>query len=117
MTSPIGRYTEEILNNLGIYNLVADKIIYAKGTENIVDLVEKIDNIVDCGIVYKTSATHNNNIEIVAEAESSLHTEIIYSIAVVKNSLKKQEAIDFINYLCSEKSLNILKYYGFDIII
>ena len=117
MTSPIGRYTEEILNNLGIYHLVADKIIYAKGTENIVDLVEKIDNIVDCGIVYKTSATHNNNIEIVAEDESSLHTEIIYSIAVVKNSLKKQEAIDFINYLCSEKNLNILKDYGFDIII
>lgn len=72
MTSPIGYYTEEILHDLGIYNLVADKIIYAKSTREIVDLVEKINNLVDCGIVYKTSAMHNNNIEIVAEDDTEV---------------------------------------------
>ena len=112
MTSPIGYYTEEILHDLGIYNLVADKIIYAKSTREIVDLVEKINNLVDCGIVYKTSAMHNNNIEIVAEDD----TEVIYGIAVAKNSSKKQEAMDFINYLYSEKSITVLTYYGFDVI-
>lgn len=112
MTSPIGYYTEEILHDLGIYNLVADKIIYAKSTREIVDLVEKVDNIVDCGIVYKTSAMHNNNIEIVDEDD----TEVIYGIAVTKNSSKKQEAIDFINYLYSEKSITVLTYYGFNVI-
>lgn len=112
MTSPIGYYTEEILHDLGIYNLVADKIIYAKSTREIVDLVEKINNLVDCGIVYKTSAMHNNNIEIVAEYD----TEVIYGIAVAKNSSKKQEAMDFINYLYSEKSITVLTYYGFDVI-
>lgn len=111
MTSPIGYYTEEILHDLGIYNLVADKIIYAKSTREIVDLVEKVDNIVDCGIVYKTSAMHNN-IEIVDEDD----TEVIYGIAVTKNSSKKQEAIDFINYLYSEKSITVLTYYGFNVI-
>ncbi|WP_297299910.1 molybdate ABC transporter substrate-binding protein [uncultured Brachyspira sp.] len=112
MTSPIGYYTEEILHDLGIYNLVADKIIYAKSTREIVDLVEKVDNIVDCGIVYKTSAMHNNNIEIVDEDD----TEVIYGITVTKNSSKKQEAIDFINYLYSEKSITVLTYYGFNVI-
>ncbi len=112
MTSPIGYYTEEILHDLGIYNLVADKIIYAKSTREIVDLVEKINNLVDCGIVYKTSAIHNHNIEIVAED----NTEIIYGIAVAKNSSKRQEAMDFINYLYSEKSITVLTYYGFDVI-
>ena len=83
MTSPIGYYTEEILHDLGIYNLVADKIIYAKSTR-----------------------------EIVAEDD----TEVIYGIAVAKNSSKKQEAMDFINYLYSEKSITVLTYYGFDVI-
>ena len=116
MTSPLGRYTEEILNNLGIYNMITDKVILGKDAKDVIDLV-KIDKI-ECGIVYKTEAILNDDdLKIAAEAQDGSYTEIIYGIAVLKNSLKERVSREFIDYLCSEKSLDILKDYGFDIII
>ncbi|EKV57965.1 molybdenum ABC transporter substrate-binding protein [Brachyspira hampsonii 30446] len=112
MTSPIGRYTEETLNNLGIYDIISDKIIFGKDTREVIDLVK--NDKIECGIVYITEAMLNNDLKIAAENKS--HTEIIYSIAVLKKSLKEKEARDFIDYLCSEESINILKDYGFGII-
>ena len=113
MTSSVGRYTEEILNNLGIYNKIADKFILGKDAKEVIDLIK--NDKIDCGIVYKTEAILNDNdLKIVAEAENN--TEIIYSIAVLKNSSKEKMAREFIEYLYTEKSLNIFKEYGFDII-
>ena len=59
----------------------------------------------------------NNNSDLKIAAEPKTHTDIIYSIAVLKKSLNEKEARDFIDYLNSEESLNILKDYGFGIII
>ncbi|ASJ21285.1 molybdate ABC transporter substrate-binding protein [Brachyspira hampsonii] len=115
ITSPIGRYTEETLNNLGIYDIISDKIIFGKDTREVIDLVK--NDKIDCGIVYITEAILNSNNDLKIAAENKSHTEIIYSIAVLKKSLKEKEARGFIDYLCSEKSINILKDYGFGIII
>lgn len=115
MTSSIGRYTEEILNNLDIYNIIADKIIFGKDTKEVIELVR--NDKIECGIVYKTEAILNNNNDLKILAEAADYTDIVYSIAILKNTLKEKEARDFIDYLCSEESLNILKDYGFDIII
>ena len=113
MTSPIGRYTEDILNDFGIYNMITDKFILGKDVKEVIDLIK--NDKIDCGIVYKTEAVLNDNdLKIVAEVED--YTDIIYSVAVLKNSSKEKIAREFIEYLCSEKSLNIFKEYGFDII-
>ena len=110
MTSSIGQYTEEIL-----YDMISDKIIYGKDTKEVIDLVK--NDKIDCGIVYITEAILNNNNDLQIAAEPKTHTDIVYSIAVLKKSLKEKEARDFINYLFSEKSINILKDYGFGIVI
>ncbi|WP_241392511.1 molybdate ABC transporter substrate-binding protein [Brachyspira hyodysenteriae] len=116
MTSSIGEYTEEILKKFNIYDIISEKIIFGKDTKEVIDLVK--NDKIDCGIVYITEAilnNNNNNLQIAAEPKT--HTDIIYSIAVLKKSLKEKEARDFISYLCSEKNLNILKDYGFGIVI
>ena len=116
ITSPVGRYTEELLNNLGIYGMIADKIIFGHDSKEIIDLV-KVDKL-DCAIVYKTEVVlDNNDLKIAAEADGNNHTEIIYSTAVLKDTEKEEDAREFMNYLCSDKSLSILEDYGFDIII
>lgn len=92
MTSSIGRYTDEILNNLGIYNMITDKFILEKDVSEVIDLVKNYK--IDCAIVYNTKAALNNNdLKIAAEAEN--YTEIIYSAAVLKKSLKEKEAREF----------------------
>lgn len=115
MTSSIGQYTEEILKKFDIYDMISDKIIYGKDTKEVIDLVK--NDKIDCGIVYITEAILNNNNDLQIAAEPKTHTDIVYSIAVLKKSLKEKEARDFINYLFSEKSINILKDYGFGIVI
>ena len=115
MTSSIGQYTEEILKKFDIYDMISDKIIYGKDTKEVIDLVK--NDKIDCGIVYITEAILNNNNDLQIAAEPKTHTDIVYSIAVLKKSLKEKEARDFINYLFSEKSINILKGYGFGIVI
>ena len=115
MTSSIGQYTEEILKKFNIYDIISDKIIFGKDTKEVIDLVK--NNKIDCGIVYITEAMLNNNSDLKIAAEPKTHTDIIYSIAVLKKSLNEKEARDFIDYLNSEESLNILKDYGFGIII
>ncbi|WP_038375230.1 molybdate ABC transporter substrate-binding protein [Brachyspira alvinipulli] len=113
MTSSIGRYTEDILNNLGIYNKIADKFILGKDAKEIIDLIK--NDKIDCGIVYKTEAVLNDNdLKIVDEAED--YTDVVYSLAVLKNSSKEKISREFVEYLCLEKSLNIFKEYGFNII-
>ncbi|MCZ9850448.1 molybdate ABC transporter substrate-binding protein [Brachyspira hyodysenteriae] len=115
MTSSIGQYTEEILKKFDIYDIISDKIIFGKDTREVIDLVK--NDKIDCGIVYITEAILNNNNDLQIAAEPKTHMDIVYSIAVLKKSLKEKEARDFINYLFSEKSLNILKDYGFGIVI
>ena len=115
MTSSIGQYTEEILKKFDIYDMISDKIIYGKDIKEVIDLVK--NDKIDCGIVYITEAILNNNNDLQIAAEPKTHTDIVYSIAVLKKSLKEKEARDFINYLFSEKSINILKDYGFGMVI
>ena len=115
MTSSIGQYTEEILKKFDIYDIISDKIIYGKDTKEVIDLVK--NDKIDCGIVFITEAILNNNNDLQIAAEPKTHIDIVYSIAVLKKSLKEKEARDFIDYLFSEKSLNILKDYGFGIVI
>ena len=115
MTSSVGQYTEEILKKFDIYDIISDKIIFGKDTREVISLVK--NDKIDCGIVFITEAILNNNNDLQIAAEPKTHMDIVYSIAVLKKSLKEKEARDFINYLCSEKSLNILKDYGFGIVI
>lgn len=110
MTSPIGQYAEQILNTIGIYDEVADKIIFGNDTKHVIDLV-KMDKI-DCGIVYETEAKFNKEYVKIA-AEPSEHIEVIYSAVIVGKTEKKAEAEEFINYLCSDKCIRIFEDYSF----
>lgn len=115
MTSPIGRYAEELLKHLGIYKNITDKIILGNDTKHVIELV-KMDKI-DCGVVYETEAKLNNDsVTVVAKAKDSDYSKIIYSLAIIEKSQKEEESKKFIDYLFTDESIDIFKEYGFDII-
>ena len=108
---PVGQYSEEILSNLSILDIVKPKAVYGSDVRNVLSWAETGE--IDCGIVYETDAKIANNINIVAQAPEGSHRRVIYPIAVIKSSQNKEEAQKFIDYISSDSSMEVFSRYGF----
>ncbi|MBD8070494.1 molybdate ABC transporter substrate-binding protein [Bacillus sp. PS06] len=110
-TVPVGQYSKELFLTLGIWDSIQPKIILAKDVRQVLTYVETGN--VDAGIVYSSDALTSEKIEVMANAEKSLHSPIIYEMGIVKSSHKKELAAQFADFLQSEKALSIFRKYGF----
>jgi molybdate transport system substrate-binding protein len=108
---PAGKYAKETLESQKIWPQLEGKIVFAKDVRQVLTYVESGN--VDAGIVYKTDAIGSKKIKIVETADSQSHSPIIYPLGVVKKSKQKLEAINFYDYLQSEKAEELLEDYGF----
>lgn len=112
-TVPVGQYTEEVLESLGILDSVksSGKVVYAKDVKEVLTWVETGN--VDVGVVYETDAKGSNSVNIVCEAPENSHNEIVYPVAVIKDSKSPEEAKEFVEFLNSDEAKTIFKEYGF----
>lgn len=108
---PVGQYSEEVLKNLGIWENIQDKVSFGSNVKEVTSWVD--ENVVDCGIVYKTDAK-TAGLDIVAVADDSmLENRVIYPAAVLKNAKDKEKAQKYIDFLQSDKAAEIFEKYGF----
>lgn len=112
-TVPAGKYAKESLQNLGIWNDIDYKIVFAKDVRQVLSYVET-GNVV-AGIVYKTDVISSEKIKVIASVEEQMHTPIIYPLGIIKDTKHYEEAKDFYDYLRSEKGLKVFEDYGFTI--
>ncbi|MBP2079878.1 molybdate ABC transporter substrate-binding protein [Oceanobacillus polygoni] len=112
-TVPAGKYAKESLENMGIWNDVESKIVYAKDVRQVLSYVETGN--VEAGIVYKTDAMVSDQVEIVASADPSTHTPIIYPVGIIQESKQYEAAKGFYDFLQNEASLKVFEEYGFTI--
>jgi len=110
-TVPAGQYAKEALENVDVWKGVENKLVFGKDVRQVLSYVETGN--VEAGIVYKTDAIHSKHVSIAMEIDETYHSPIIYPIAIVKNSEKKEEANLFLQYICQEKGMNIFQKYGF----
>lgn len=108
---PAGKYSKDVLENLGTWDKLNDKFILAKDVRQVLTYVESGNT--DIGFVYKSDAYHAENIKILATADQSMHDPIRYPAAVVSDTNHAQEASDFINFMQSDEVQTILESYGF----
>ncbi|MEC1694052.1 molybdate ABC transporter substrate-binding protein [Schinkia azotoformans] len=108
---PAGKYAKEALEALGKWDEVQTKLVYAKDVRQVLTYVESGN--VDVGFVYSSDALTSDKVKVLAEADATLHTPIIYPVAIITDSENQEEAQQFIDYLLSEDGQNILKKYGF----
>jgi molybdate transport system substrate-binding protein len=112
-TVPAGRYAEEVLKYLGLWDSVKNKLVYAGHARQALDYVAR--NEVDAGIVYSTDAVvRSKEVRIVIRAPDESHSSIVYPIGVVKGTKNESLARDFITLVVSPEGRNILKRYGFE---
>ena len=112
-TVPVGQYTEETLESLGILDGIKNsgKVVYAKDVKEVLTWVETGN--VDAGVVYETDAKTSNSVNIVCEAPENSHDEIIYPVAIIEDSKNIEGAKEFIEFLNSDEGKAIFKEYGF----
>lgn len=108
---PAGQYAKEVLTNLGIYDSVNSKSVFAKDVREVLTFVETGN--VDAGIVYKTDALTSSNIKIAAAAPEKSHSPVIYPVAAIKSSKNPAVAREFTSFLSGPQARAIFQKYGF----
>ena len=108
---PVGQYTMEVFDHLGITQQLDPKIVYAKDVREVLTWVETGN--VDAGVVYETDAKLSDQVVVCDVADEVWHTPVSYPIGIVKGT-KYQEATEaFLKFIKSDEGKAIFEKYGF----
>lgn len=110
---PVGQYTSKILKyfELDEEALARDgKITYASNVKEVTSQVK--EGAVDCGIIYQTDAK-SAGLEVVDTATAEMCGQVIYPVAVMKESKNPEEAEAFLEYLKSDAADAVFEAVGF----
>ena len=110
---PAGKYAQEVLTHIGIYDQVNAKAVLAKDVRQVLTYVESGD--VDAGIVYKTDALSSSKVKIIAQATEDSHEPVIYPVAVIKTTKDPAAAKAFEDFLSGPEARAIFEKYGFSL--
>jgi molybdate transport system substrate-binding protein len=108
---PAGQYATEVLKNLGVLEQVQSKFVLGSSVKSVLASVETGD--ADAGIVYLTDAKTSNKVVISAIADESLHSAIVYPIAILKSSQAIEASQAYLKFLQSQSA--VFEKYGFGI--
>lgn len=108
---PAGKYAQEVLSNLKIYQAVFPKAVLGKDVREVLTQVA-LGNV-DAGIVYKTDALTSKQVKIAAMAPVKLHRPILYPAAVVSDSKNKAAAGAYVRFLIGPIAQKVFQKYGF----
>jgi molybdate transport system substrate-binding protein len=110
---PAGKYAQDVLTSLGIYDQVNAKAVLAKDVRQVLTYVETGD--VDAGIVYKTDALSSAKVKVVVQAPADSHAPVIYPVAVIKASKNAEAAKAFEDFLSGPQARAVFEKYGFGV--
>ena len=110
VTVPVGRYTKEVLDNAGLWAVLAPKFVQADSVRQVLDYVSRGE--VEAGFVYATDAAIMRDKVKVAMTPTG-HTPVTYPIAVIADSKQNDIARKFIAFLSSGAAKQTLARYGF----
>lgn len=110
-TVPAGKYAQETLMTLGLWDELQPKLVPAKDVRQVLHYVETGN--VDGGMVYRSDALLGRGIKVVAAAPADSHRPIVYPMAIIK-STKHPEAVEaFAAFLSGDEAAQIFTKYGF----
>jgi molybdate transport system substrate-binding protein len=110
---PAGRYAEEVLKYLKLWEGVKEKLVFAEHVRQALDYVAR--NEVDAAMVYSTDAMiRPKEVKIVTKAPDKSHQPIVYPIAIVKRSRNQSLAKEFTALVLSNEGKTLLNKYGFE---
>lgn len=110
-TVPAGQYAQQVLQKLGLWDKIKDRIVFAKDVRTVLAYTETGN--VEAGIVYKTDAVSSDKVKVAAVAPEGSHQPIVYPVAVIAGSKQQKAAEAFIEYLYTDESKAVFEKNGF----
>jgi len=111
---PVGVYSSKYLADEGLWNQVKAKIVPVKDVRATLAAVESGN--VEAGFVYKTDAAVSKKVKVAFQVPGEKGPKIVYPIAIVKESKRKDAARNFMGYIVSPAAKETFKQYGFVVI-
>ena len=108
---PAGKYAQEALTNLKLWDLIKPKFVLAKDVTQVLTYVETGN--VDAGLVYQSDAQGSTKVKVVTVVPASSHKPIVYPTAIISATKNKQASEDFLKYLQSSEAQQVFVKYGF----
>ena len=115
---PVGQYSREIFDNLGITDEVNKmEINEGKNVSEVLAAVSEGSN--EIGIVYATDAASvADKVDVIAEAPAdALKTPVLYPVGLIEDKEASEDdtaaAEAFLEYLQSDEALEVFEKYGF----
>ena len=111
---PAGKYAQQTLQNLGIWDQIEDKIVYAKDVRQVLEYVDTGN--VDCGLVYSSDTIVMETGVIVENLPEDSHDPIVYPAALIKDSAQREAAAKFLDFLQTDYAKGVFEKYGFTVL-
>ena len=113
---PAGKYAQQTLTAMGIYEAVKRKATFATDVRQVLADVET--GSADAGLVYATDAGIAQRVRVVTTAPRDTHDPIVYPAAVLRavqgNPAKVAAARAYLLFLKSSEARAIFTKYGFE---
>ena len=110
---PVGKYAKAALEKLGAWQAAEPKFAMAESVRAALTLVARGEAAL--GIVYSTDAKIEPGVKVVGTFPADSHPAIIYPVAATATA--KPETSDYLTFLRSTASKNILEKYGFKFLV
>ncbi len=108
---PVGQYSESLLKNMGIWEVIQDKISFGSNVKEVTSWLT--EGAVDCGIIYSTDAKAAG-LRIVDTADPDmLDKKVIYPAALIENSPNREAGEKFLEFLKTDRAREVFTKYGF----
>ncbi|MCC0178996.1 molybdate ABC transporter substrate-binding protein [Waterburya agarophytonicola K14] len=108
---PAGKYAQEILTSLNLIDRIKTKAVYAKDVRQVLNYVATGN--IEAGIVYRTDTAKTKNVRVVATAPPTIHSPLIYPVAIMKDSNHPEAAKQMLDFLFTSQAQAIFKKHGF----
>jgi molybdate transport system substrate-binding protein len=108
---PAGVYSKTYLESLGLWDKIKPKVVPVLDVRATLASVESGN--VEAGFVYKTDAASSKRVKTVFEVPLGKGPQIIYPVAILKESKSKAAAKEFLNVMVSPSGVDVFKRYGF----
>ena len=110
--APAGRYAQESLMSLGLWDDLVSKLIIGPDVRATMTYVEV--GSADVAFVYKTDAATATGVRVLDIVPHGSHSEIVYPGAVVQRSEDNASATAFLSFLQSQTATAMFRKYGFE---
>ncbi|HLS67516.1 MAG TPA: molybdate ABC transporter substrate-binding protein [Pseudogracilibacillus sp.] len=107
---PAGKYSKALLQSLGKWETLEEKIVYAQDVRQVVTFVASENATL--GIVYASDATASNDVLTLATSDAKTD-DIAYEAAVIQHRPNEEQARLFLEFLLREETEQFFLKHGF----